>query len=95
MCAVNLTQLEDRGLTRGEVDELRRSARCMIDDEIGDELDAIARAWTSAHVPRRIGLRVIARIEAGIGAVDRVEEREELDAAEQAGKAGALTRWST
>jgi hypothetical protein len=28
--------LKTSALTPGEVDELRRSARCMIDDEIGD-----------------------------------------------------------
>jgi hypothetical protein len=65
----------------------------MIDDEIGDELDAIAKGLDiGPRAQTRIDLRVIARIEAGIGAVDRVEEREEMDAAEQSGKAAVEQR---
>ena len=46
---------------------------------------ASASARTSSQVPSRgIGLRVVDRIEAGVGAVDRPVERQQVRAAEQA-----------
>ena len=46
----------------------------------GERRDVVPRAEPS------IDLRVVDRIEAGVGAVDRMEERQHVDAAERAGE---------
>ena len=59
----------------------------MIDDDVGHDVGA--RGERGDVVPRaesRIDLRVIDGIEAGVGAVDRMEERQHVDAAERPGE---------
>ena len=56
----------------------------MIDDHVGHHLGA--RRERRHVVPRsqpRIDLRVIDRVEPGVSAVDRMEERQQVDATEQ------------
>ena len=59
----------------------------MVDDDVGHDVGA--RGERGDVVPRaepRIDLRVIDRVEAGVGAVDRMEERQHVDAAERPGE---------
>ena len=56
----------------------------MVDDHVGHHLGA--RRERGDVVPRpqpRIDLRVVDRVEPGVGAVDRMEERQHVDAAER------------
>src|SRR5580692_10899865 len=66
-----------------EILKLRRAYRNVIDDEIGHDLDVAAeRTNVIPGAESGVDLRVIDRIEAGIGAVDRPEERQQMHAAE-------------
>jgi hypothetical protein len=67
-----------------EIEKLRRAGRNVVDDEIGHDLHIAAeRTDVVPGAKARIDLRVIDGIEAGIRAIDRPEERQQMDAAEQ------------
>ncbi len=69
---------------RGEVQELGRAARNVIDDDVGHHVDlASDRAHVFPGAEALIHFGVIDRVEAGIRAVDRMKEREQVHPTEQ------------
>ena len=55
----------------------------MVDDEVGHDVDVRSERRDVAPVAEpRVDARVVARIEPRIGGVDRVEERQHVNAAE-------------
>jgi len=67
-----------------EILELRRSAGDMIDDHVGHQIPALAQRAHLVPGPKPgIRLRVVDRIEARIGAVDRPVKGQKMRAAEQ------------
>ena len=73
-----------RVAARVEVDELRRPAGDVVDDHVGHDLGPRRqRPHVVPGAEPRIDLGVVDRIEAGVGAVDRIEERQDVHAAER------------
>ena len=69
------------------VQELRRVTRDVIDDDVGHDVGACGeRGDVFPGAEPRIDLRVIDRVESGVRAVDRMEERQHVDAAERSGE---------
>jgi hypothetical protein len=77
-----------RGLAPGEVvAELRRVGRDVVDYHVGHDLEIAperAHRWPVAQP--RVDLRMVGRVEARVGAIDRREEGQQVHAAEQAGE---------
>ncbi len=70
-----------------EIQELWRAVGDVVDDEIGHDLHMAAeRANVVPGAEARVDLRVIDGIEARIGAVDRPEEGQQVNATEQPGE---------
>ena len=77
-------RIRRRLATRVEVDELRRTAGDVVDDHVGHDLGARRqRPHVVPGAEPRIHLGVIDRVEAGVGAVDRIEEGQDVHAAER------------
>ena len=73
-----------RVAARVEVDELRRPAGDVVDDHVGHDLGPRGqRPHVVPGAEPRIDLGVVDRVEAGVGAVDRMEERQDVHAAER------------
>ena len=67
-----------------EVQELRRAARYVIHDHVGHHVRlARERGDVVPSAQARVDARVIDRVESGIGAVDWLEERQHVHAAEE------------
>jgi hypothetical protein len=59
----------------------------MVDDHVRHDVDLRRQRGHVVPGPQaRVHLRVIDRIEAGVGAVDRVEERQHVHTAERTGQ---------
>ena len=69
----------------GEVQELRRAARYVVHDHVGHHVGlARERGDVVPSAQARVDARVIDRVESGIRAVDSLEERQNVHAAEEA-----------
>ena len=69
------------------VEKRRGVGRHVVDDQVGH--DVVSRRQLPDAVPRPdpwVDLRVVDGVEPGVGAVDRHEERQEVDAGERAGQ---------
>ena len=67
----------------GKVQELRRAARYVVHDHVGHHVGlARERGDVVPRAQARVDARVIDRVESRIGAVDALEERQEMNAAE-------------